>query len=252
MTTENKNSPTGELYQAFTSAYDFFNQELFGGELPPCVVTVQRGKPYFGFFSPNRWKNGSGHRAHEIAMNTAYFQEQTMMEVMQTLVHEMCHLWQYDFGKPSRNGYHNKQWADKMESIGLMPSATFQEGGARTGQKMGDYPLKNGSFEQACRKLVASGFFFKWTDRTLLRIPPHISERTENDSENVPTDKIDAVLAAPLVNFDPADVIDETTKTTTKNRYICACGCKVWGKKGLQIICGRCGSQFVHEENGAE
>ena len=36
----------------------------------------------------------------------------------------MTHHWQQCFGSPSRNGYHNMQWARKMVEVGLMPSAT--------------------------------------------------------------------------------------------------------------------------------
>lgn len=50
----------------------------------------------------------------------------------------MTHLWQYHFGKPGRRGYHNKEWANKMESIGLMPSSTGQPGGDKTGDKMAE------------------------------------------------------------------------------------------------------------------
>lgn len=242
----NAQTPTNELYQAFTQAYDFFNVELFNGELSPCMVTVQRGKPFFGYFAPERWKNEQGERVHEIAMNTAYFHERSLMEVFQTLVHEMCHLWQYDFGKPSRSGYHNRQWADKMESIGLMPSDTFKEGGNRTGQRMGDYPIQGGKFQAACEKLVGTGYFIKWIDRTLLRLPPKLNEQEDNGRQH--ENNIQAILDAPLVNFNPEDVISHITQVSYKNKYVCSCGCKVWGKRGLQIICGRCGSAFVHEE----
>ena len=40
----------------------------------------------------------------------------------------MTHLEQAHFGKPSRNGYHNKEWADLMERVGLMPSDTGAPG----------------------------------------------------------------------------------------------------------------------------
>ena len=40
-------------------------------------------------------------------------------ESMGTLVHEMVHFWQQEFGTPSRRGYHNREWADKMEALGL-------------------------------------------------------------------------------------------------------------------------------------
>lgn len=38
--------------------------------------------------------------------------------MLSTLVQEMVHLWQHHFGKPGRRRYLNKQWADKMDSLG--------------------------------------------------------------------------------------------------------------------------------------
>jgi len=36
----------------------------------------------------------------------------------------MVHQWQQHHGKPGRRGYHNKQWAAKMNSVGLVPTHT--------------------------------------------------------------------------------------------------------------------------------
>jgi len=40
-----------------------------------------------------------------------------------------------------------------MESLGLVPSSTGAPGGKKTGQKMNDYPLKNGIFEKVLRRM---------------------------------------------------------------------------------------------------
>lgn len=32
----------------------------------------------------------------------------------------MAHAWQFHFGEPGRRGYHNKEWAEKMEAISLL------------------------------------------------------------------------------------------------------------------------------------
>ena len=37
-----KEAITPAQYRAFQEAYDFFNAELFGGSLPPVLVTLQR------------------------------------------------------------------------------------------------------------------------------------------------------------------------------------------------------------------
>ena len=240
-------APTNELYDdTFALAYDYFNEQLFNGELPSCILTVQRGKAYYGFFSPMRWKKSTGEYAHEIAMNTSYFTERTLIQVLQTLVHEQCHLWQQEFGKPSRSGYHNKEWANKMESVGLMPSSTHAMGGKRTGQNMGDYPIAGGRFEQACIELVKKGYFIKWVDRSIIRInAPHDSGYETDDSE-LPTDDINAVeaLNKPLIeqiDFEPFAV---KPADTSKTKYTCACENNVWGKAGLELTCKTCKKDF--------
>jgi len=52
-----------------------------------------------------------------------------------------------------------------MEAVGLMPSSTGKPGGARTGQKMNDYPIAGGPFEKACKSLMAKRFKLSWYDR---------------------------------------------------------------------------------------
>lgn len=90
----------------------------------------------------------------EIALNPDHFFFGEV-EILQTLGHEMCHQWQHHHGSPSRSGYHNRQWAEMMEKIGLMPSSTGRPGGKKTGQKMGDYVIQNGIFIQVANDLIA-------------------------------------------------------------------------------------------------
>ena len=70
----------------------------------------------------------------------------------------MVHLWQHHFGKPSRAGYHNKEWAEKMHAVGLHPSDTGQPGGKETGQQMTHYIAPGGPFQAAFADLDAEGF----------------------------------------------------------------------------------------------
>jgi hypothetical protein len=58
---------------------------------------------------------------------------------LSTLVHEMVHVWQQHCGTPSKRGYHNKEWATKMKSVGPQPSSTGMVGGKETGQRMSHY-----------------------------------------------------------------------------------------------------------------
>lgn len=45
MTTDNR---TLKTYDGLNRAYAFFNDRLFAGELPACLVTLQRAKKAYG------------------------------------------------------------------------------------------------------------------------------------------------------------------------------------------------------------
>ena len=107
-------------------AYDFFNMGLFSGALPPCLITMQRRKGSYGYFSGERFHNTANHEevTDEIALNPMHFATRTPEQVLSTLVHEMVHLWQHHYGTPPRKSYHDKEWAAKMREVGLIPTAT--------------------------------------------------------------------------------------------------------------------------------
>ncbi|UOP05258.1 SprT-like domain-containing protein [Conchiformibius kuhniae] len=156
--------PTTQIHQALQFAYDFFNKNLFHGQLPPCLISLQRKAKTQGYFSFRRFIAEDGRYTDEIALNPEFFGVLPVLDTLSTLVHEMCHLWQQHFGKPGRRGYHNKEWADKMEAIGLMPSDTHKPGGKRTGEHMGDYIIENGLFMQVARNLLRTEFSIHWYD----------------------------------------------------------------------------------------
>jgi predicted SprT family Zn-dependent metalloprotease len=138
--------PTVEQFGAFQLAFHF-NEELFGEQLPTCILNLSRKRGAGGFFAAERWKK-EGAVVHEISLNPDNL-ERPMEEVMATLVHEMVHLWQEEFGTPGRRNYHNVEWADRMEEVGLVPSQTGEPGGKRIGDSMTHYVDREGSFKKA-------------------------------------------------------------------------------------------------------
>ncbi len=263
---ERSTTPTGEFYGFLQCAYDLFNQRLFGGNLPACLLTVQREKKTMGYFSAQRWSNPAGRQVHEISLNPVHFANHRLIEVLQTLVHEMSHLWQHEFGKASVRTYHNRGWAEKMESIGLMPSATGRPGGKKTGQNMMDYPIKEGGFSKACVALLQEGHQLPWVDR--FPAPASVPldsiawmeeasgsiESPDTTAEPV-TDRDDSeerlllMLGTPVSTIMPnlasETEVRQAAKTKQKARYTCnSCAINVWGKVGLKLICGECGSPF--------
>lgn len=154
---------TKRNYQSLASAYNWFNARLFRGQLPPCLVTFQRARHARGYYWHRVVKRRRGsRRTDEIALNPDSFPGRSDGAVMSTLVHEMCHQWQCNFGTPGRRGYHNKEWAAKMEEVGLRPSATGRPGGRKVGERMTHYVMRRGEFEAAWGRLFRSGFRLEW------------------------------------------------------------------------------------------
>ena len=154
---------TANEYGSFQFAYDTLNDELFGGELPPVLITLQRHAGARGYFAPERF-NGRGGKSttHEIALNPDTFDDQTDAEILSTLAHEMCHVWQQCYGRAPRKCYHDKQFASKMKEIGLQTTATGEPGGKETGPKMTHYIITGGRYDRAAARLLALGFKLQW------------------------------------------------------------------------------------------
>ena len=223
-------------------SYDHFNLKLFNNELPQCLITLQREKKAYGYFCPERFFNNDGEKTDEIALNPLYFSVCPLKEIMQTLVHEMVHLWQHHFGKTGRGGYHNKQWGNKMESIGLMPSSTGQEGGKKTGDKMADYAISGGLFEQVCDALFNDNFHITWADFSPSKeiveqaiAQGDLSEFTETQLE----------MLGITLNEEGIMTVNIETKKQTRKKYSCPkCNVNLWGKAELNIVCGNCNVNF--------
>lgn len=227
--------PTEEAYSELQTAFDFFNSELFGGELPGCLITLQREKHTYGYFASDRFMNAVGEKSHEIAMNPSYFAVVPPVENMQTLVHEMTHLWQFVYGKPGRRGYHNKEWAGKMQEIGLMPSDTGKEGGKMLGDKMGDYIIPGGPFEAACSRLFTADFAITWMDRAPVKT--QLEHVLAGEVEGISVEELAAV------GFE----VEQATPKSNRDKYSCtSCNeVNVWGRPGLFVKCGNCDQVLV-------
>lgn len=222
-------SPTEEQFNALNGAYKYFNRVLFDGKLPSCMLNFSRKKNTHGFLAPERWRriNSKKHNIHEISLTptTLY---RTPIEIFSTLVHEQAHLWQWEFGNPSRSGYHNKEWAKKMIEIGLIPSDTGKEGGKQTGQNMTHYIEKGGRYEKAFKKMLKKYTLpFTSLEGDLMRSLLKGIEGGNGKDEP----------SAKLKRLRPP--------SRKKTKYTCPnCKCNVWGKPELNLICGTCDKKY--------
>lgn len=206
--------PTAEFYSVCEIAYNYLNRQLFDDELPNCLITLQRRKQSYGYFSSKRFNSDKGNYCDEIALNPLHFEERGDVEVLSTLAHEMVHLWQHHFGKPGRGRYHNREWADRMKTIGLYPSDTGKPGGKEIGDSMTHYVIEGGPFERAASELIVNGFSLKWREAL-----------AQNNGYSIAGDPIDGRAG-------------NANKSGKRIKYSCPiCALNVWARHDAQIDC---------------
>lgn len=127
-----------------------------------------------------------------------------------------------------------------MKAVGLMPSDTGKPGGKQTGERMADYAIEGGVFDQAFEKLVNSDFRITWYDYF--------------PSRHVTAQALQAALEGAVEGVDPENVTAPTegpasTSKPTRVKYTCApCKINLWGKPSLKLICGECSGHFAEEQ----
>jgi len=215
--------PTVEAYGLLQNSFVHFNQRLFGGVLPDCMITLNSKRRALGSFCAGAFENRSSEVAHEISMNARYLGTRDDAESFSTLVHEMSHMARHASdrlnrkGGKGRGGYHDRVWADIMESVGLMPSSTGAPGGRRTGYAMSHYIVPGGRFDVACRELLESGLFIDWrASRGLSAGDPNGGEEPEPQPRN------------------------------TRTCFVCAgCDLKAWSRRTAKLSCNDCSEPLV-------
>lgn len=204
--------PSREQWDALQAQFHFFNAALFENKLPEPILNMSRHAKSRGFFAPKRWQRGGDvgdAKTHEISLNPDYF-NRDQRSIASTLVHEMAHLWQQVYGKNASRGYHDKEWALKMETIGLMPSSTGAPGGKRTGKNMTHYVVEGGAFALAWKQI--------------------------EQQHSLPWKSGMAVFG---------ELPTAKKKDPSKLKYKCSkCKAACWGKPSLNIDCGDCGVAF--------
>lgn len=204
--TANYQTPMMAAYSAIDRAFTHFNAELFDHRLPDIFFTIHRKRGAHGYFWAEQFKHrDTGEQLDEIALNPETM-GRTPKEVLSTLAHEMVHLEQQHYGKPGKNGHHNKEWGDMMDRIGLTPTSTGAEGGKRTGRKVTHMIVEGGPFDVACDTLIDSGLDLAW--------------------------------------FTEARVAAKK-KDLSKVKHSCGCGTNIWGKQGIMVRCDDCDELFT-------
>lgn len=242
-------APTVGFYADLQRAFDFFNETLFDGKLPPCLITLRSSNHAYGYHHTKRFVSPNGEFLDELGLHPGFFTVRPVEEVLATLVHEMVHHWQGHFGSKTRSNPHNKEWGQKMKHIGLIPSNTELPGGKTTGRTMSHYIEPKGRFIEVCRELVNSGFKLQWLDRHAPRNEANFEVRKQKLKEAGLEVEVSPAPSTELPiqpNGESLVVPPPPKKEVTRVRYVCEkCNVKAWAQPETSILCGTCQGELV-------
>jgi len=227
--------PNIEQNESYLKAFDFFNEKLFDNALPRPMLIFSRSKKIIGgMFTPHVWEDtdGNDQSIHEIALNCNLMSyDEDLSDMLGILVHEMCHLWQWEYGNPSRNGYHNKEWSNKAKEIGLNVWAVDKHGNKQenkeTGQSISTDRVEGGPFDESLKELPEDALF-PWASSDMDDTKePQGEDKDEKDKEEEKKNK----------------------KSGVKHKYTCAkCGLNAWAKPDASLMCGDCDRKLVEQK----
>lgn len=226
---ENKMSmPLIEQSRAYNGAFDWFNEKLFDGQLPrPMLCLTRNANVIGGYFNHAKWHDDKGNSVDEIAINANMMEQSNIVELMHTLIHEMIHLKQQHFGKSSRQGYHNSEFADWAEDMGL--HCKDAKTGRRTGHMMSTKVLDGGKSAKAIALLPDEHVF------------PWMAVSTQEDGKEGGGEGSGEGSGG--------DGSGPPRRSGTRSKFTCAvCGLNAWAKHEAKLACGECDRMMVESQ----
>ena len=110
----------GALHAELERAFAFFNARWWSGQLPVPVFAFFAQPPRtrrLGHYRARSWREPDGSPRDEIVLYADLALSQGLDSVLETLLHEMVHVWQEYFGRPSVR--HNAAWHAEAARVGL-------------------------------------------------------------------------------------------------------------------------------------
>ena len=143
--------------------FDLLNEAFFESALSRPTITIQSTPRAYGHFSlrDDTWISKLG-ATHEINIGAGTL-ARPIENVCATLLHEMCHYWNYEHGVQdcSRGGtYHNKRFKETAEAHGLVITHSERYGWSHTepGDALLDFVLEYGLTDILINRNEYSGF----------------------------------------------------------------------------------------------
>ena len=195
-------------------AYRKLNEVFFKNALPtPAIVIQSQGnRSAYGWVSVEKiWTDLSGEIAqYELGIASEHLnnREGGYLDVIQTLLHEMCHIANLEEGIQdcSRgNTYHNKKFKSRAENSGMM------------------YPFDKPDSKIGFSQVV-------------------LTDATRSIVQNIGIDESAFLIGR--MDFSGA----KAKKKSSSIKWECDCGTIVRSTKEVNIFCGDCGSHFEKAE----
>lgn len=215
----NTNTGNPDMFKEFTDklfeAYEYFNAEMFSNMLPICSITFgqvksrKQNSTVRGIYEPSVFATNDGDETIIISNITINMPaiNTSEKEILATLAHEMVHLWENEYGRPGKNGYHNRYWGESMKKIGLQPSSTGKPGGKEVGKQVSHYVIPNGLFDQVSTKFIEETGF--------------------------------------SIDFEYLSSSQPKKESPKKYTYRCACKAPWYSSiRGRSAVCNNCGEEF--------
>ena len=205
---------TGYLEKIFRAV----NMHYFGGQLEEPVICITSTARAYGHVTVSKaWTVGnSGEPRRELNVSSAYLATRPIENIVGTIVHECCHLWNLQNGIQdcSRgNTYHNRKFRDLAESKDLKVTFSERYGWAHT---------------EPTDALIEFILDQGWSEITMNR-NDGFSFRGIGGSGS-----------------DGGSTLKPPKKPSSTRKYVClCCGTSVRATREVRILCMDCGEQMI-------
>lgn len=230
-----------ELYTKIQTAIDEINARFFEGKgkqkIPHVVFAINnRCKSCVVAYvqADALYDKSKDEKLQYMAINPDYL-NRNIGEIVSTICHELCHVYEHAYIHIPRGGYHDKQWAELMRDCGLEPKYLNKSKTAvtHTINEGGEFA----SFVKEFTEKHGEGFFniVSYSSEIQRKTRKELGIEYDGEEDGEPR----------------ADNADKPVKKYNRNKikYICPeCQAKVWGKAGLSIHCNECDCDLEEEE----
>ena len=221
-----------ELYSKIQTVIEEIDKAFFSGakkeKIPQLVFAINNKcrTCVVAYVQPDAlYDKKTDTKLQYMGINPDYL-DRSIGEILSTVCHELCHVYEHAYIHIPRGGYHDKQWAELMADCGLEPI------------------YNNSSKTSVHHKIIPGGVFEKFVEG--------FTEKYGGDYFNIVSYSAEVMRRTrkelgieddPDADTPKPDNADKPIKKYNRNKikYVCrGCGLKVWGKAGLSVSCNEC------------